>query len=246
MKFFKIFTIFVAICRLAFAQESSSKDILAEVEKTTLARWHYPDAAVEKKLISWEKNEAFRKLEKMVRANWESDLETAGGIGENEYQQAIYFKAAHSMSSSEYLEFVSKVADEVKKGRIDKKQLKWSLFSRPKHLRRVFSGNPPTEKMKQVANKIVDVFSEDDPAVSAIFAKVETGQLAKEYEEWEKYGEGSGIGERNNRKIIQDESTVEDPILPKKEDNIYVIIGLLLSLGALICGGAWWLYRSMR
>lgn len=174
-----ILVLFSMLRYSVMAQDANMvREMLAKIESTISENYRDPVSVAEKRPSSWAKKvEAFAQLQTVLKTSWRTSLSQINEIATNETQKAICFKAAQILPREEYIAFVTAASEHVASGSISKQQFKWALFPSETHLREMWTEDPPSESLQQLAQQAKIVLSEDTKQ-SKFFDHVLSGKVA--------------------------------------------------------------------
>jgi len=154
------------------------REILAKAESSIPENYRDPASIVEMR-SSLEKVETFTQLQGILKNSWRTSLPHINELAANDTQKSIYFKAAQILPREEFIAFVSAASDQVASKAISKQQFKWALFPSQKHLREMWTEDPPSESLQQLAQRAKMILG-DDAGQSKFFDHVLSGKVASD------------------------------------------------------------------
>lgn len=180
MKYFLYIFVLVSLLRLsAMAQDSNMiRETLAKTERAIPENYRDSASIVEMR-SSLEKVESFTQLQSILKTSWRTNLPQINEFAANDTQKALYFKAAQILPREEYIAFMTAASDQATSGSISKQQFKWALFPSQKNLREMWTEDPPSESLQQLARKAKIILG-DDAGQFKFFDHVLSGKVASD------------------------------------------------------------------
>jgi len=161
------------------AQDSNMiRDMLTKTESRIPENYRDPLSIVEMR-SSLDKVESFVQMQGILKSSWKTSLPLINELAANDTQKALYFKAAQILPREEYIAFVTAASEQAATGTISKQQFKWALFPGQKHLREMWTEDPPDESLQQLARRAKEVLG-DDAGPSNFFDHVLSGKVASD------------------------------------------------------------------
>jgi|GEM_PF-2806472 len=200
MKITSIFAFSALLVSPLIGQSSNSRDIMARVSSEIPARSNTAEIIVEKRLSGLEKYPSFVPLEKSVRENWREDLLEFENVADTAAKKSLYFKAAETLDVENYIEFLRLAGKATASQKIEKQQFKWALFPSQKHLRDMWTQNPPSQSLKELAREAEAILS-DDLSTARFLKDVQGGVVAQAYLEDKHKHSNEAIQETQSQQI---------------------------------------------
>jgi hypothetical protein len=142
--------------------DSDTSQLLLKTENAIPERARYLGAIVERRSSTMaQKIESFDLLQKNFKETWKDDLNAIETVAPTDNTKAIFYKAAQILPLRDYITFLTLTCRQVEAGKISKQQLKWALFPFEKHLREMWTENPPSAELKELALRASFVLKDD-------------------------------------------------------------------------------------
>ncbi len=154
------------------------RETLAKTESAIPENYRDSASIVEMR-SSLEKVESFTQLQSILNTSWRTNLPQINEFAANDTQKALYFKAAQILPREEYIAFMTAASDQAASGAISKQQFKWALFPSQKNLREMWTEDPPSESLQQLARKAKIILG-DDAGQFKFFDHVLSGKVASD------------------------------------------------------------------
>jgi hypothetical protein len=179
---FKLIILTASFFCLAYgsAMASDAKEtsrLLSKIEQSLPERYRDPAAIVERRVESWMTVDGFSELRSSIQNDWESHIGNIREIAPTQNAQAIYFKAAEVLNKNNYYKLILSAADEAALGNVELTEFRWIVFPIEKHLRDMWTEDPPSAELKAVAARVREVMGADS-GVGKFMTQVIAGEIA--------------------------------------------------------------------